>query len=168
MKKHVEQISRRLDALEKERSKNQKAAERECFLDIALTVLLAYFVGDLKPKESPWDGYARALKFKNHNDFLAAFVDALRTGNGAELQRRQNDAVDRLFSEFRYDRSSQEALDEAITKMEGSLPEQWRAWIATIVDTVDYDEERELEERIEQIRRTAETMAAAELRARKK
>jgi predicted RNA-binding protein Jag len=159
-------VLRRLDALERQRVKNQKAAERQCFLNAASRIVLAYYLGGLKPKECPWEGYARALKFQNSDDLFRALVEALQTGNAAELRSRHDDALRRLFSEFHYDRSSQEALDEAITKMAKHLPDQWRAWITELVEEVDYDKEIQEEERAEQILSTAELIAAGKARAR--
>ena len=160
------EILKRLGALESQRIKNQKAAERQCFLNAASRIVPAYYLGGLKPKESPWQGYARALQFQNSDGFFRAFAQALQTGNAAELRNRHNDAVRRLFSEFHYDGSSQEAFEEAIEEMANQLPDQWRAWITELVEEADYDKETEAEEWAERELTRLELMAAGEARAR--
>ena len=126
--------------------------------------MLAYYVGGLKPKECPWLGYARALGLKNSDAFFRKFTKALQTRNAVELGSRHTDANRRLFAQFPYDRSSEKALEKAITKIAGQLPKHWRAWITKLVKKVDHDRERELEERAEQVLSTAEAMAMAEAR----
>ena len=157
---------RRIDALERQRLKNQKAAERQWFLTAASQVGLAYNVGGLKPNESHWEGFARALKLQNARGLWRAVIQVLKTENAAELQRRHNDANRQLFAEFRCDRPTQETFEKAITKIAKRLPDQWRAWINEQVETVDYGEEAQQEERAEQLWSKLELMAASEARAR--
>ena len=71
---------------------------------------------------STGQGYARALGFENSDGLCRAVGQALETGNVAELESRHNDAVRRLFSELHYDRSSPEALEEAIIEMANAAP----------------------------------------------
>jgi hypothetical protein len=162
----ITKILKRLDALEQQRIENQKAAERECFLNAAWLILLAYYVGGLKPKEWPFEGFARALKFQKSLGFFQAFAQALETGNAADLQSRKNDAVRRLFPELDDDRSSPEALEEAIIEMAKRLPDQWRAWITKEVEKVDYDKQTQADEWEERELARLEFFAAAEARAR--
>jgi hypothetical protein len=157
-------IFRRLDALDRQLEQNQEAAEREAFLTAAWYVMFAYHVGDLKLNESPEEGFARALNYRNHDAFLRAYARALKTGDASELQNRHNDAIRRLLVGFDYDEcSSQTALEEAITKRAKWLPERCRAWITSQVDEeVDYGKDLQQEERVEQVLEQLESMAAHE------
>lgn len=160
------EILRRLDALESPRLKKQRAAERQAFLKAALPIVLAYYLGGLKPKECSMQGYARALGFENSDGFYRAVGQFLETANDAELESRKNDAVRRLFPELDDDRSSPEALEEAIIEMAKRLPDQWRAWITKEVEKVDYDKQTQSDEWVERELARLEFFAAAEARAR--
>ena len=161
-------IIRRLNALDRRRAQHQEAAERQAFFRAASIIEVAYYVGGLKSNECPFEGYARALKFRNLNGLLRAFEQALKKEDVSELQNRSDSAIRLLFARFRCDRSSQEAWEESIATMVEWLPNKWKAWIGSFVLKADHDKERALEERVEQIWSTAETMAAAELGAGKK
>ena len=141
------EISKRLDTLESPRLKNQRAAERQDFLDAASQIVLAYYLGGLKPTETPLEGYARALGFENLPVINERLV--LESANVAELESRHNDAVRRLFSELDDDRFSPETLEEAIIEMAKRLPDEWRAWITKEVEKVDYEKQTRPEEREE-------------------
>ena len=159
------EILKRLDALESPRHKNRRAAERKVFFEAALTIMLAYYLGGLKPTECYLEGYARALGFENSDGYYQAVGQVLNTLNDVELKSRHNDAVRRLFSDD--DRSSPEALEEATIEMAKRLPDQWRAWITKEVEKVDYEKKQtQSDEWEERELARLEFFAAAEARAR--
>ncbi len=160
------EILKRLDALESPRLEKQRAAERKVFLDAALSIVLAYYLGGLKPTECYMEGYARALGFENFDGYVRAVGHMLETLNNEELESRKNDAVRRLFPELDDDRSSPEALEEAIIERAKRLPDQWRAWITKEVEKFDYDKQTQSDEWEERELARLEFFAAAEARAR--
>ena len=81
------EILKRLDALESPRLKNQRAAERQVFLKAALPIVLAYYLGGLKPTECPWEGYARALGFENSDGYFRAVGQVLETLNDSGTRK---------------------------------------------------------------------------------
>ena len=56
------EILKRLGALESQRIKNQKAAERQAFLNAASRIVPAYYLGGLKPKEFPLAGLCQSTE----------------------------------------------------------------------------------------------------------
>ena len=161
----MKKILGRLDAIDRQRARNQEAAERNAFMTAAPQIVLAYYVGGLKPNECPFEGFARALKYRNLNGLCGALTRVLKTGKASDMRKRHDSANRQLFAQFQCDRSSQEALEESIATMVERLPKQWKAWIGSYVLKADYDKERQQEERVEQIWSTLETMAMAEARA---
>lgn len=159
-------ILKRLEALERQRIANQEAAERECFFNLARVVVPAYFLGHPKPKEWIFEAFGRALGFQGFEDFNQAFVQVFRDKNISDCRKRADEAFRRLFSEFGYDGSSPEAFQQGIRRMTDQLPERWKAWIMKEVNKVNYEEEIRREQKVEQVYRTVEKMAAVEAATR--
>jgi len=160
------QILKRLEALERQRIANQEAAERECFFNLARVVVPAYFLGRLKPKDCIFEAFGRALGFREWEDFGQALEQVFKGENVSDYRKRVDEAFRRLFSEFGYHGSSPEAFQRGIRRMADQLPERWKAWIMKEVNKVNYEEEIRREQKVEQVCRTAEKMAAVEAAAR--
>ena len=160
-------ISARLDAIEKQRARNKEAAELEAFNYIGPLVALAYYIGDLKPNEPLFEGFARALEYRNLNGLCRALTRVLKTGNASDMRKRHDSANRQLFARFQCSRSSQEALEESIASMVERLPRQWKAWIGSFVLEADPYKERQLQARVKRIWSKLEKMAMAEAEARK-
>jgi hypothetical protein len=155
-------IRRRLDEIDRQRAKNQKASERKAFLLAAKIILPGYHLGGLKSGGKPIEAFARALKYRSLGDFLKAFAHALQIGSAAELGERCNDAFRELLGKFGYDGSTPEKFEEALTTMGEQLPPEWKAWIAEMVGEADYDEERQLKEKGDQLLAVLENWAIEE------
>jgi hypothetical protein len=88
-------IIRRVDALESEEG-SRRLAQKSSFATtffFCRKVVLAYYVGDLKPEEEdPSAGEARALDYQSTNDYL----EALLNGETADL----TGALRRLLAAF--------------------------------------------------------------------
>jgi|GraSoiStandDraft_4_1057263.scaffolds.fasta_scaffold328807_3 hypothetical protein len=149
-------LRRRLDALDRAVSQDQEAAKKKAFLSFARFVLLGYYLGSLKPNESPFEAHARALNYQSLTDFAQALrphIAGAPLTDGSEIKKRAHEADRRLFAKFGLDfaGASATALEEAITKMAGELPDRWAKWIADNVDGVDHYKEIDLEERVDEI-----------------
>src|SRR5712672_2104127 len=149
-------LRRRLDALDRAVSQDQEAAKKKAFLSFSRFVLLGYYLGSLKPNEAPFEAHARALNYQSLTDFAQALrphIAGAPLTDGSEIKKRAHEADRRLFAKFGLDfaGASATALEEAITKMAGELPDRWAKWIADNVDGVDHYKEIDLEERVDEI-----------------
>ena len=66
------------------RSKNaainiKKQPSDQAFLNLAEMMVLAYYVGKLKPKEAYYEGFARALNYRNDNGYFRALAHAFQS-----------------------------------------------------------------------------------------
>ena len=163
----MKQLLKRLEALERQRIAKQEAAERECFFNLAWMVVPAYFLGGLKPKGSIVEAFGKALGFRGEDDLHQAFAQLLRGANVSELRKRGDKAFGRLFSDFGYDGSSPQALQQGIIRMADHLPELWKAWIMKEVKQVNYEEQIRREREAEEIYRTMEKMVVQAIASRR-
>ena len=155
-------LSKRLEALERQRIANQEAAERECYFDLAWMVVPAYFLGDLKPKDPIAEGFGKALGFRGLEDLCQALAQHYKGEDVTELRKRADKAFRRLFSDFGYDGSSPDAFRQSIIRMAGHLPELWKARIMKEVKKVNYEEQIRQKRKVEEAYRRAEQLIVAE------
>jgi hypothetical protein len=119
-------ILRRLEALEKEqRSYEQK--ERSS-LESALTyiwiIVLAYYLGDLQPKnDDPFDAFHRVLKFPADHDLMPI--------SDLNYPDRLKDSYRRFFASRSLDpdEAPLTALFDAFVISVNELPDQWLSWL---------------------------------------
>jgi hypothetical protein len=142
---------RRLKALETERSSRQEEEERsrqreeersrfeKDRLQVAryliIRIVLAFYVGGLKPDESPDDAYARALKYQSTQELITA-TENLQESDLIELNKRIREAELRLYAQVGIDaeRAPADALFDAFCKLANQLPEQWLDWLRSDLD----------------------------------
>jgi hypothetical protein len=124
----MRQISKRLEALERE-------AGREVLAN-AFPFAVAYYLGGARHESEVVHAYARALGYKDLDEFCQAFADLLRqpsdsvdepSGIRARVRRAQR----KLLTKFGYDlrRARPAALADAAYRIVRSLPEEWHATI---------------------------------------
>jgi hypothetical protein len=139
---------RRLEALEQEERYRQKHLEwqkryRQEKEDAALenaqnafffigTIVLAYYVGGLKPEECPTSGYARALNCQSMED--AQSKDEL------DFDKRVREAELQLYAQVGIDvyHTSEHELFDEVFKLANQLPEQWLELIKRKNPMVDF------------------------------
>jgi hypothetical protein len=121
---------RRLEVLEQE-ERSHKLQQQSSLATISFfcwTIVLAYYVGGLKPDdEDPGEAHARALNYVSRDDYL----EALFKEEIPEINKRFKNAARRLFAQvgLDFDRSPPSALFESFVSMLNQLPEQWLKWL---------------------------------------
>ena len=90
------EILKRLGALESQRIKNQKAAEREAFLNAASRIVPAYYLGGLKPKEFPGRAMPEHYSFRT----LTVFFERLHKRYRLEMHRNSEAAITMPFVDY--------------------------------------------------------------------
>jgi hypothetical protein len=148
---------RRLEALENEERYRQEQLEnaeryRQEREDAALenaqdaffyirTILLAYYVGGLKPQEAVLTGYARALNYQSTTPTESRDVlkDALSKGD-PDLEKRIQEAELRLYAQVGIDanHASEDVLFDEVFKLANQLPEKWLDLIKRNNPMVDF------------------------------
>jgi hypothetical protein len=142
---------KRLGAIDRQRLRNQKRAEKHALFNYGVIVLLAYHLGDLQRDKSLLDAYGRALNYKNMEGICGAIASALRRESLAQFQFRRNRALRALSQRFHFDMFPQEKLEQGIIKLAKRLPREWIDWINKQVALVNYAKERHEEEHINRI-----------------
>jgi hypothetical protein len=93
------QISKRLEALE-------RAADKEVLAN-AFSFAIAYYLGGARHESEVVDAYARALGYKNLDEFCQAFADLLREPSDSVANRRTFERTPRAqcnpLAKFGYD-----------------------------------------------------------------
>jgi hypothetical protein len=123
-------IRRQLEVLEKE-ERSRKLRQQSSLATISFlcwTIVLAYFVGGLKPdEEDPGEAQARALNYESRDEYL----EALFKGEIPAIKKRYKNAVRLFFAQvgLDFDRSPPNALFESFVRMVNQLPEQWSSWL---------------------------------------
>ena len=124
----MRQISKRLEALE-------RAADIEVLAN-ALPFAIAYYLGGARHESEVVDAYARALGYKNLDEFCQAFADLLREPSDSvdepsDIRARTRRAQCKLLAKFGYDlrRTRPAALADAAYRIVRTLPEEWLATI---------------------------------------
>src|SRR5262252_6250148 len=119
-------ILKRLETLE-------RAAEKEIFAE-AFPFAIAFYLGGAKDLSEVTHGYARALGYKDLDEFCRAsaylFCQRLESVDGrAAHEARVHRAQCELLAKFGYDlrRASPAALADAPYRIVRTLPEEWRA-----------------------------------------
>ena len=126
----MRRISKRLEALE-------RAADKEVFADaFPFEVAIAYYLGGARDQSDVAHGYARALGYKDSDEFIRAsaylFSQRLeRKGDRAAHEARIQRARCKLLAKFGYDphRMSPAAYADARYRIVMTLPEKWRAML---------------------------------------
>jgi hypothetical protein len=119
-------ILRRLEALEKEqRSYEQKerSSLEEALMYIWI-IVLAYYLGDLQPKnDDPFDAFNRVLKFPADPDLMPI--------SDLNYLNRLKDAYRRFFASRSLDpdEAPLTALFDAFVVSVNQLPDQWLKWL---------------------------------------
>jgi hypothetical protein len=122
-------ILSRVDVLENE-ERSRKLDQQASVATISFfcrKVVLAYYVGGLKPdEENPGEAEARALNYASRNDYL----EALFKKEKQDIDRRFNDATRRLFAlvGLNFDREPPSALFDSF-ELINQLPEPWLRWL---------------------------------------
>jgi hypothetical protein len=124
----MRRILKRLETLE-------RAADKEIFAD-ALPYAIAYYLGGAKHASEVLLGYARALGYKDLDEFCEGVADFLRQPSHAVnkfsgLRARALRAQCKLLAKFGYNprRASSAALADVPYRIVRTLPEEWRAMI---------------------------------------
>ena len=120
----MRRISKRLEALE-------WAADKELFAD-AFPFAIAYYLGGARNLSEVAHGYARALEYKDLDEFVESsaylFSERFeRKGDRAAHEARIHRARCELLAKFGYDlrRKSPAALADAFYRIVRTLPEEW-------------------------------------------
>jgi hypothetical protein len=123
----MRQISKRLEALE-------RAADKEVLAN-AFPFAIAYYLGGARHESEVVDAYARALGYKNLDEFCQAFADLLREPSDSVANRRTFERTRRaqckLLAKSGYDlrRTRPAVLADAAYRIVRTLPEEWLATI---------------------------------------
>jgi hypothetical protein len=123
-------ILRRLDVLEKE-ERSRKLRRQALLATISFfywKILLAYYVGGLKPDdEDPSEAEAISLNYESRD----AYLEALFKGEKTEINKRFKNAARHLFAKVGvdFDRSPPSVLFESFLRMVNQLPEPWLSWL---------------------------------------
>jgi hypothetical protein len=119
---------KRLEALE-------RAAEREIFSD-AFPLAIAYHLGGARDLSEVADAYAKALRYKDLDEFVRASAYLFRQQSASLKERAAHEArIHRarceLLAKFGYDvrRARPAALADARYRIIKTIPEEWRAKI---------------------------------------
>jgi hypothetical protein len=132
-------VKRRIRALQRKRARYLEAARKAAFIDQAMKVTIAYFVGVLRPGEDLMDAYLRALEYRGLEELCTEQARLLKKGSSPALQRRLGRALRELFDRFRPLDLQKLPADHAgyyepLVKIANHLPEEWKDWIDEAVD----------------------------------
>jgi hypothetical protein len=136
----MQPISKRLEALE-------RAADREILgNNFSIIVAIAYYLGDANDESELLYAYARALGYKDLDEFVESsaylFSERFeRKGDRAAHEARIHRARCELLAKFGYDlrRKSPAALADAFYRIVRTLPEEW-------LGTIKSDHRKECED----------------------
>jgi hypothetical protein len=123
-------ILSRVDVLENE-ERSRKLDQQASVATISFfcrKVVLAYYVGGLKPdEENPGEAEARALNYASRNDYL----EALFKKEKQDINKRFKNAARRLFAQagLDFDRTPPSALFDSFVRLVNQLPEPWLRWL---------------------------------------
>jgi hypothetical protein len=127
----MRQISKRLEALE-------RAADKEIFAD-AFPFAIAYYLGGARNLSEVAHAYAKALGYKDLDEFVGASAYLFRQQSASLKERaayeaRIHRARCELLAKFGYDlrRARPPALADARYRIVRTLPEEWRATIKSM------------------------------------
>jgi hypothetical protein len=115
-------IRRRIEALEKSFPRPPVIFDDNTRANFITELVLAYHIGEIKIDESPCEGFARALNYKNVGEQVADMVYSR-----PEVVKRYRDALRRLFAQVGLDleRSPATAKNEAYAKLVAQVPRHW-------------------------------------------
>jgi hypothetical protein len=136
----MRRISKRLEALE-------RAADEEIFGDnFSIIVAVAYYLGGARDLSEVTLGYAKALGYKNLDEFVGASAYLFGQQPASLKERAAHEArIHRarceLLAKFGYDlrRKSAAALADAFYRIVRTLPEEW-------LGTIKSDHRKECED----------------------
>jgi hypothetical protein len=122
-------ILRRLKVLEEQeraRQEQENSSIRKALIEI-WQVVLAYYVGGLKPEDDRLgNAYARALKFERYKDYSEALHEAMRTGE-TDLFERLRHARRQLFAlKGNFERASPNEAFQVFVQFVDELPDRWK------------------------------------------
>ena len=135
----MRRISKRLEALE-------RAADKELFAD-SFRFAIAYYLGGARNLSEVAHAYAKALGYKNLDEFVGASAylfghQPASLKERAAHEARIHQARIQLLSKFGYARLRPAALTPAYSRITRTLPEDWLAAIKSAHSKECEDEAR--------------------------